>query len=59
MALPGFVRRNAFRSLRRSLLTVVSIAFSLLLLPKMKLPLSKNQTVPVGVPAAVGVTVAV
>ena len=32
MTLSRFVRKNAFRNKRRSLLTVVSIAFSLLLL---------------------------
>ncbi|HZW92074.1 MAG TPA: FtsX-like permease family protein [Candidatus Eremiobacteraceae bacterium] len=35
MTLSGFVRRNAFRNLRRSVLTVVSIAFSMLLLTLM------------------------
>ncbi len=35
MTLTRFVRRNAFRNLRRSILTVLSIAFSLLLLTLM------------------------
>ena len=35
MTLSGFVRRNAFRNPRRSALTVLSIAFSLLLLTLM------------------------
>jgi putative ABC transport system permease protein len=35
MTLAGFVRKNAFRNLRRSILTVMSIAFSLLLLTVM------------------------
>jgi len=35
MTLPQFVRKNAFRNKRRSLLTVISIAFSMLLLTVM------------------------
>jgi len=35
MTLPGFVRKNAFRNPRRSVLTVLSIAFSMLLLTLM------------------------
>jgi len=35
MTLAGFVRKNAFRNPRRSVLTVLSIAFSLLLLTLM------------------------
>src|SRR5437867_6332821 len=35
MTLTGFVRKNAFRNLRRSILTVLSIGFSLLLLTLM------------------------
>ncbi len=35
VTLPGFVRKNAFRNLRRSILTVLSIAFSMLLLTLM------------------------
>jgi len=35
MTLAGFVRKNAFRNKRRSLLTLLSISFSLLLLTVM------------------------
>src|SRR5205823_13727148 len=35
MTLSSFVRKNAFRNLRRSILTVLSIGFSLLLLTLM------------------------
>ena len=43
MTLTRFVRKNAFRNLRRSILTVLSIGFSLLLLTLM-MAIWRNST---------------